>query len=278
MSACAACLARPWLLARLAGHLDRVRDRALALLELDNAELIAALGGTATGPSWSASWPRSTPPPHRRRAAPAGVELICRCADGYPAQLAALAAPPAVLHVAGRPAAVPGTGRPQPGGDRGRAPGVALRPRRRARLWAEGWPPRGLTVVSGMARGIDAAAHQGALAGAGDTLAVLPAAAELPYPASARALHRRIVDAAAAVSELPPGTGARRWMFPARNRIIAALERDHRRGRGAASTPARCSPPPTAAELGRPVGAVPGQITSPLAAGPHGLLRARAPP
>ncbi len=101
MSACAACLARPWLLARLAGHLDRVRDRTLPLLELDNAELVAALGGTAT-----VADARTRPGRVRRRrrpapSGPAGVELICRCDDDYPAQLAALAAPPAVLHVPG---------------------------------------------------------------------------------------------------------------------------------------------------------------------------------
>jgi DNA processing protein len=270
MTACAACLARPWLLARLAGHFDQVRDRAGALLELDDAELVAALGGRdrdhvkrdLAGFDATAA---------RRQAARAGIELICHCADDYPARLAGLTAPPAVLHVKGglarflelaahSPVAVVGARRGSPYGL-----GVA-------RSLGRGLAAAGVTVISGMARGIDTAAHQGALAGGGDTIAVLPAAPEIAYPASARSLHRRILEAGAAVSELPPGTGARRWMFPARNRIIAGLSEmtvvvEAREGSGALLT-AR-----TATELGRPLGGVPGQITSPLAAGPHRLLR-----
>ena len=107
-----------------------------------------------------------------------------------------------------------------------------------ARSLGRGLGAAGVTVVSGMARGIDSAAHRGALDAViaptpgrrppgpqpeAPTIAVLAGAAEIPYPASARNLHGRIGAAGAIVSELPPGTTARRWMFPARNRIIAAL-------------------------------------------------------
>ena len=102
-----------------------------------------------------------------------------------------------------------------------------------------------------------------------------PRGAERPYPASSRALYRRILADGAVISELPPGTPARRWTFPARNRLIAALGAltvvvEACAGSGALLTAG------AAAALGRPLGAVPGHVTSPLAAGPHGLLAAGA--
>jgi DNA processing protein len=125
--------------------------------------------------------------------------------------------------------------------------------------------------VSGMAHGIDSAAHAGALDAGRPTVAVLPGPADRPYPAGKRALHRRIVATGAAVSEIAPGTGVRRWMFPARNRIIAGLaamtvvvEADERSGSLVTARMAR--------GIGRPVGAVPGRVTTPQAAGPNGLL------
>jgi DNA processing protein len=128
-----------------------------------------------------------------------------------------------------------------------------------------------VTVVSGMALGIDSAAHGGALAASAPTLAVLPAGADRPYPRSRHALWRRIQAAGAVVSELPPETPVRRWMFPARNRIIAALAAmtvvvqasEHS---GALTTAA------SARELGRSVGAVPGRVNSRLAYGTNKLI------
>jgi DNA processing protein len=130
----------------------------------------------------------------------------------------------------------------------------------------------GVTVVSGMALGIDAAAHRGALDAGGPTIAVLAAGPERAYPRRARTLHGRILESGTVVSELPLDGGPRRWMFPARNRLIAALAAltvvvEARSNSGALLTAGR------AAELGRTVGAVPGRITSPLAGGPHRLLR-----
>src|SRR5205823_14183003 len=81
----------------------------------------------------------------------------------------------------------------------------------------------GLTVVSGMALGIDAAAHAGALDAGRPTIAVLPGPADRPYPRQKRRLHQKIVEQGAAVSELASPGDLRRWMFPARNRLIAAL-------------------------------------------------------
>jgi DNA processing protein len=257
----------------VAGHLDLVRDRTLALLELEDQQLIAAVTGGRRA-EIERERREFDPSAARRRAKAERLDVVCRCSDGYPASLAQLASPPAVLHVGGglqrleallvaRPVAVVGARRASPYG-------IAV-----SRSLGRGLAAAGITVISGMAIGIDAAAHQGALSGAGVTIAVLPGGADVPYPPSARALHRRIRERASVVSELPPGTRVRRWMFPARNRIIAALSAmtvvvEARQGSGALLT-ARA-----ALELGRLLGAVPGRITSPLAAGPHELLTSGA--
>lgn len=84
----------------------------------------------------------------------------------------------------------------------------------------------GICVVSGLARGVDSAAHRGALRGPGSTLAVLPAGIERIYPAANKVLAARIIDSGGAlVTEYPPRTGITRWRFPERNRIIAGLSR-----------------------------------------------------
>jgi DNA processing protein len=130
----------------------------------------------------------------------------------------------------------------------------------------------GITVVSGMAYGIDAAAHRGALAGGGCTLAVLGGGPDVIYPPSNRGLHRQIAAAGAVVSEHPPGTETTKWSFPARNRIMAGLscmtivvE--------AAEPSGTLITADAAIKLSRDVGAVPGQVGNRLAAGPHALIK-----
>jgi DNA processing protein len=122
-----------------------------------------------------------------------------------------------------------------------------------------------------MAVGIDSAAHAGALEAGAPTVAVLPGSADQPYPPGKRALHRRILTHGAAVSEVGPDTSIRRWMFLARNRIIAGLAAmtvvvEASEYSGALVT-ARL-----AGELGRPVGAVPGRVTGSQSVGSNGLL------
>jgi DNA processing protein len=128
-----------------------------------------------------------------------------------------------------------------------------------------------VTVVSGMALGIDSAAHTGALEVGGPTIAVLAGGADRPYPPSKRRLYQAIRERGCAIGELPPGTVARRWCFPARNRLIAALagvtvvvEAMQRSGSLITAEFAR--------DLGREVGAVPGQVTAPLSRGSNALL------
>jgi DNA processing protein len=128
----------------------------------------------------------------------------------------------------------------------------------------------GITVISGLAFGVDACAHRGALE-VGRTIAVLGCGPDVAYPASHRSLWRRIQENGLVLSELPPGTGAWRWSFPARSRITAAMagmtvvvEAAERSGSLLTAE--------IAANLGREVGAVPGPVTSRTSAGPNDLL------
>ena len=129
----------------------------------------------------------------------------------------------------------------------------------------------GLAVVSGMALGIDSAAHRGALDGDGVTVAVLAGGPDVVYPPSGRRLYDRILEAGAVVSEAPPGASPRPHWFPERNRLMAALAGitvvvEAAEPSGSLVTARR------AVELGREVGAVPGRVTSRVSEGTNGLL------
>lgn len=129
----------------------------------------------------------------------------------------------------------------------------------------------GLTVVSGLAYGIDAEAQRGSLEGGGATVAVLGAGPERPSPRGTRHLYRAVVERGLVLAELPPGSGARRWTFPARNRIMAAL------GRmtvvvEAAEASGSLITAEIAADYGREVGAVPGPVTAWRSRGTNQLL------
>lgn len=135
----------------------------------------------------------------------------------------------------------------------------------------------GLGVVSGMARGIDAAAHRTALEQGGATIAVLGTGVDIPYPVGHRSLHQAIHERGLVVSEMEPGTRAFVGCFPRRNRIIAALAQvtvvvEAGFKSGAINTAAQ------ALELGRIVAAVPGRIDSEQSKGTNGLIRDGAHP
>ena len=141
-----------------------------------------------------------------------------------------------------------------------------------ARDLAEGLGGRGWAVVSGAAYGIDVAAHRGALAVAGPTVAVLACGVDRAYPTSHHAVLEAIAGTGAVVSEVPPGSVPYPRRFLARNRIIAALARatvvvEASLRSGAASTAKEAS------RLHLPVGAVPGPVTSAMSAGCHDLVR-----
>ncbi len=130
----------------------------------------------------------------------------------------------------------------------------------------------GMTVVSGMALGIDAAAHRGALRAGGPTIAVLANGPEIAYPSTHRHLHAEICEAGSVISEYPPGTPARKHQFRERNRLMAAL--------GSLVVIVEAALPSgslitarEALDIGRSVGAVPGRVDARIAEGSNQLLR-----
>lgn len=146
-----------------------------------------------------------------------------------------------------------------------------------ARTLARELAAAGLVVVSGLARGIDGAAHRGALEAGGLTIAVFGCGIDRDYPASHRELARGVVESGLVVSEYAPGVEPAPWRFPARNRIIAGLALatvvvEARERSGALITA------DLALEEGREVFTVPGEITSSLSCGTNALLRSGAIP
>lgn len=198
------------------------------------------------------------------------VDAACAHSDHFPAVLHDLPQPPAVLYstrldlIGDEPAAVViGSRRPS---EYGRTVAYGL---------GRGLGAAGVPVVSGLALGIDGIAHRGCLDAGGRTIAVLACGVDVAYPRTNRALYERIRQHGAVVSEMPPGTPPARWLFPVRNRIMAALGRltvvVEAAERSGTLITADC-----AADIGRDVAAVPGRVTSDVAAGTNGLLRTGA--
>lgn len=196
--------------------------------------------------------------------------MLLRGDADYPASLEQLPQPPARLFAVGRlellqrpTAAVVGTRRASPYGVRV------------AREFGRAIAAAGGTVISGLARGIDAAAHCGALEGGGATVAVLGTGLGVVYPAGHRALQARIGAEGLLLSEEPPDERAGPGSFPRRNRIIAALSRlvvvvEAGERSGALNTVDH------ALDLSREVAAVPGPIDAPECRGSNTLLRTGA--
>ena len=186
--------------------------------------------------------------------------------DDYPALLAATPLPP-TLWVCGTLLDADGLAVGIVGSRRATTYGLEVAERLAADLAA-----RGITIVSGLARGIDTAAHRGALVAGGRTIAVLGTGIDGRYPPENRGLADQIEANGALVSQFFPGTRAHAWNFPARNRTIAGLTLgivvvEAAERSGALITAG------AAADFGREVFAVPGRITAETSRGPHGLLR-----
>ena len=198
-----------------------------------------------------------------------GDRRVLTLADpAYPEALLQTADPPLWLFVQGqvealgarRALAVVGSRRPTPqGADHAR--------RFATELGAAGW-----TVVSGLAQGVDGAAHEGALAAGAPTVAVMGTGPDRIYPARHRKLAHRIAASGALVSEFPPGTPALAQHFPQRNRIIAGLSRGTLVVEAALASGSLITAR-LALEAGREVMAIPGAITSPQSQGCHALIK-----
>ena len=187
-------------------------------------------------------------------------------APGYPALLRAVPSPPA-LWVRGALAADDALAVAIVGARRATPYGLATAERVAAELAA-----RGVTIVSGFARGIDSAAHRGALEAGGRTLAVLGCGVDVVYPPENRALVRAIEARGALLSQFAPGTPALAGHFPARNRTLAGLALGVLVVEAAERSGALITAG-FAGDLGREVFAIPGRITSALSAGTHRLIQ-----
>ena len=186
---------------------------------------------------------------------------------GYPRLLLECPDPPNLLYLRGNPGLLAGPALAIVGSRNATAQGV-----RNAENFARAFSKSGLTIVSGLALGVDAAAHRGGLDGAGSTVAVLGTGIDVVYPARNAPLFEEIANKGLLVSECPLGTPAVAHNFPRRNRIISGISRgclviEAALGSGSLIT-ARL-----AAEQGREVFALPGSIHSPLAKGCHALIK-----
>jgi DNA processing protein len=201
------------------------------------------------------------------RAARLTIDAIAVTDPAYPAALAAIDDPPPVLWLRGQRAALD-------------VPAVAIVGSRAGSVYAltvaehlaADLSGQGVTIVSGLARGVDSAAHRGALSVGGSTIAVLGCGVDVVYPREHGALAAEIARQGALVSELIPGTPPHPRFFPQRNRIISGLSRavvvvEAGEKSGSLIT-ARC-----ALEQGRDVLAVPGSILNARNRGGHALLR-----
>jgi len=141
-----------------------------------------------------------------------------------------------------------------------------------ARAFAAALSEAGITIVSGLALGIDAAAHEGALARVGSTVAVVGTGPDRVYPARNRALAQAIAERGALISEYVPGTPARKENFPRRNRLLSGLARGVLVVEATPSSGSLITAR-LAGEQGRDVFAIPGSIHSPFSKGPHKLIR-----
>ncbi len=267
---------RAWLLEQVSPYLEYQRKRVRAVLGLEDLRLVKlAEDKLQRGiPGAYAAFGRRHAERERARAEAAGLAFVCVCDPAYPSALRAIPAGPKVLFVAGAPERFL---------ELTCSDSVAIIGARRAtsygtdvaRMLARGVSTSGLTVVSGLAIGVDRAAHEGALEGGGRTISVLGGSAAEASPRTNADIHRRIVREGAVISELGPGAEPRKWTFIARNRIIAGLSRltvvvQARAKSGTNSTIA------AAQECGCQVGAVPGSVLSRLSDGPNALLAAGA--
>ncbi|CAA7612888.1 DNA-processing protein DprA [Magnetospirillum sp. SS-4] len=195
----------------------------------------------------------------------AGIRYLATVEPAYPRWLAATEDAPPLLGVLGDVSVL---GRPMAAMVGAR--NASLNGRNLARKLAADLGRAGLAVASGLARGIDTAAHQGALASG--TVAVMAGGADVVYPPENEGLWREIIQAGAVVSEMPPGTQPQASHFPRRNRIVSGLALGvvvvEANARSGSLITARF-----AADQGREVFAVPGSPLDPRAAGPNDLIR-----
>ena len=212
------------------------------------------------------------PPPEKIDAALRWLEgesnhLLTLADEDYPPQLLEIADPPPTLYLKGRRELL---GRPGLAvvGSRNATPSGLLN----AEAFARNLSEAGFTIISGMALGIDAAAHRGGLAGGGSSIAVVGTGLDLVYPARNKALAHDLAERGLIVSEFALGTPALAKNFPRRNRIISGLSRGVLVVEAALASGSLITAR-QAGEHGREVFAIPGSIHSPFSKGCHQLIK-----
>lgn len=197
----------------------------------------------------------------------AGMELIPESSERYPQRLSSLVDRPYCLYLKGR---LPDDKRPSVSivGARG----CSEYGRSMAEEFAGELAAKGVQIISGLARGVDGAAHKGALNAGGDTFAVLGCGVDICYPAEHTMMYGEIPEKGGIISEYPPGTKPLSYFFPARNRIISGLSDivlviEARERSGSLITADQ------ALEQGRDVFALPGRVTDKLSAGCNRLIK-----
>ena len=196
-----------------------------------------------------------------------GQCILTLADEGYPKALLEIADPPSLLYVRGNPALLQKRSLAMVGSRNATPQGLQT-----AENFARTLAGKGLCIVSGLALGIDAAAHRGALAACGDTIAVIGTGADRIYPARNKELAQAIVKHGAVISEFPLATPAIAANFPRRNRIISGLSRGVLVVEAAPDSGSLITAR-LAGEQGREVFAIPGSIHSPVARGCHKLIK-----
>jgi DNA processing protein len=269
IDACPECLRRSWLLGLLGPYIERSTSHVSALLALPAAQLAAKVAPQSAAELLAGVEAKSEEELGEELRA-AGCWAVCRHSDRFPG---------ALREIDDAPKALIGRGERGILQELSQDGVVAIVGSRRAtsygrevaRSLGNELGSAGVVVVSGLAFGIDACAHRGALDAGAPTVAVLGCGPDVAYPAAHRGLWRRIAEEGAVLSELPPGAVPWRWTFPARNRIMAALAGMtvvvEAAARSGSLVTARL-----ASESGRRLGAVPGPVTSRASGGPNSLL------
>jgi len=199
-----------------------------------------------------------------------GNAVVTLADAAYPRLLLEISDPPAVLYCRGRTDLLNRAALAVVGSRNATAQGCS-----NAEQFARSFSNAGLTIVSGLAQGIDAAAHRGGLSGPGSTIAVLGTGVDLIYPQANAALGADIAAGGLLLSEFPLGTKALAHNFPRRNRLISGLARGCLVVEAALASGSLITAR-AAAEQGREVFAVPGSIHSPLSKGCHVLIKSGA--
>lgn len=196
-----------------------------------------------------------------------GNQIVTLGDASYPPRLLEIADPPCLLYVKGRIELLQQPAIAIVGSRQATSEGI-----QNATQFATTLSQSGLTIVSGLALGIDGAAHQGALHGVGSTIAVVGTGANLVYPAAHHALAHQIAEQGCIVTEYPLGTSAQAGNFPRRNRLISGLSQGVLVVEASVASGTLITAR-MAVEQGRDVFAIPGSIHSPLSKGCHRLIK-----